>query len=155
MITQIKKIRSTQSDGQDPVTERIIGHCFRVHRTLGPGFPEKVYQAALFMELEKMRFQVQRERAYNVLFENEPVGQFHVDLLVDKSVIVEVKAVTGPMPTVFSAQLLAYLKAAQLPVGLLVNFGNPSCQVKRVVLSSAKSSFRPASYSGESAKSPI
>ena len=155
MITQIKKDQPMKSDGRDPVTERIIGHCFKVHRTLGPGFPEKVYQAALLIELEKASFQVQRERAYDVLFHDERVGKFHIDLLIDQSVIIEVKAVTGPMPAVFSTQLLTYLKAAQLPVGLLVNFGNPSCQVKRVVLSSAKSAFRQASSSRESVKSPI
>jgi len=60
------------------------------------------------------------------------VGEFHVDLLVNHRVIVEVKAVIGAMPNVFSAQLLAYLKAADMSVGLLVNFGNPSCQVKRL-----------------------
>jgi len=73
------------------------------------------------------------------VFEGKPVGDFHIDLLVNGCVILEVKAVTGPMPKVFAAQLLAYLKAAELPLGLLVNFGNPSCHIKRVIFSSLKS----------------
>ena len=123
----------------DQLTERIIGCCFTVHRMLGPGFPEKVYQSALLVKLQAARFLVERGRRFRVLFEEEPVGEFQVDLLIDSRVILEVKAVTGPMPKLFAAQLLAYLKAAKLPVGLLVNFGNPSCQVKRVVWSSAES----------------
>ena len=74
-----------------------------------------------------------------VMFDGVQIGEFHVDLLIEGRVILEVKAVTGVMPKVFEAQLLAYLKAAKKPVGLLVNFGNPSCQVKRLALSSAKS----------------
>ncbi len=67
-------------------------------------------------------------------FEGATVGSFQVDLLVDECVVVEVKAVTGMMPKVFEAQVVAYLKATQLPVGLLVNFGNVSCQVRRLGL---------------------
>ncbi len=121
------------------LTEKIIGCSFKVHRALGPGFPEKVYQSALLNSLQGPRFTVERECRFRVVFEDKPVGDFHIDLLVNGMVILEVKAVTGPMPRVFAAQLLAYLKAAQLPVGLLINFGNPSCQIKRVIFSSAKS----------------
>ena len=124
---------------RDQTTGRIIGCCFAVHGELGPGFPEKVYQAALAMSLESADFRVERERRFRVLFDRKPVGDFQVDLLIKGCVVLEVRAVVGPMPGVFAAQLLAYLKAAQMPVGLLVNFGNPSCQVKRVSLSSAKS----------------
>lgn len=116
----------------DPLTQKIIGCCFKVHTALGPGFPEKVYQAALIASLRSVNVSVDRERRFQVLFEESPVGEFRIDLLVEGRVILEVKAVSGVMPKIFSAQLLAYLKAARLPVGLLVNFGNPSCQVKRV-----------------------
>ena len=123
---------------QDQLTRQIIGCCFNVHRALGPGFPEKVYQSALAMSIRAAHLSVERERRFKVLFGEVPAGEFQVDILVEGRVVLEVKAVTGVMPKVFAAQLLAYLKAAELAVGLLVNFGNPSCQVKRVVLSSGK-----------------
>ena len=127
---------------KDLLTERVIGCCFKVHRELGPGFPEKVYQCALLTSMRVAHLSVERERRFKVTFEEAVVGAFQIDLLVGGRVIVEVKAVTGMMPRVFAAQLLAYLKAAKLPVGLLVNFGNPSCQVKRLALSSAISHQR-------------
>ena len=142
----ISQIRSKRTEGGDQLTRQIIGCCFRVHRQLGPGFPEKIYQAALVEGMATATLSVERERRFQVSFDDAPVGDFYVDLLVDHRVIVEVKAVTGTMPRVFEAQLLAYLKAAQLPVGLLVNFGNVSCQVKRVSFSalSAKSMMKSA-----------
>jgi len=136
MITQIEAEKDT-------LTERIIGSCFKVHRALGPGFPEKVYHAALMTDLRRAEIVVESERNFNVMFQGVAVGEFRCDLLIERSVIVEVKAIVGVMPKVFAAQLVAYLKAAQLPVGLLVNFGNLSCEVKRAVLSSAKSNRNP------------
>ena len=135
MITPIKTDKAMNLEGKDLLTEQIIGNCYKVHNALGPGFPEKVYQAALLTRLRAERFMVEREHCFKVLFEGAQVGEFHVDLLVEKRVIVEVKAVIGVTPQVFSAQVLAYLKAACIPVGLLVNFGNPSCEVRRVALS--------------------
>ena len=128
MITQIEHQK-------DLVTEQVIGCCFKVHNSLGPGFPEKVYQSALAESLCSGHLSVERERRFSVMFESIQVGDFHVDLLVGNRVIIEIKAVIGMMPKVFTAQLLAYLKASGMPVGLLVNFGNPSCEVKRLVLS--------------------
>ena len=144
MITQIE--RRTQSD---PLTAQIIGCAFSVHRALGPGFPERVYQAALAASLTAAGLSVELERRFKVAFQKTIVGEFQVDLLVGGRAVVEVKAVIGAMPKVFGAQVLAYLKAAGLPVGLLVNFGNTSCQVKRFSLSSAKSETKSAkSYGG-------
>ena len=120
---------------KDPLTEQIIGCCFTVHNALGAGFPEKVYRNALVASLRDAGLRVEPERSFKVLFEGVEVGEFRVDLLVEDQVILEIKAVIGRMPNVFGAQLVAYLKAAQKPVGLLVNFGNPSCEVKRLVLS--------------------
>ncbi len=128
MITPIKNVK-------DELTKQIIGCCFHVHRTLGPGFPEKVYQAALLADLQTTHLSAERERRFEVFFDNRPIGEFRVDVLIESRVILEIKAVTGSAPQVFAAQLLAYLKAAELSVGLLVNFGNSSCQVKRVVYS--------------------
>ncbi len=143
MITQIKQ--------KDELTERVIGCCFKVHRELGPGFPEKVYQAALLESLRSTGVLVVRERRFQVQFEGVLVGQFQVDFVVEERVILELKAVTGPLPNVFQAQLMAYLKAAALTVGLLVNFGNISCQVKRIMAPSALSVLSVKSLSVKSA----
>ena len=149
MITQIKakeitQIRREKQTNGDPLTQRIIGCCFQVHGRLGPGFPEKIYQSALIRSMGAAGLAVEREQRFEVMFDEAPVGEFRVDLLVEGQVILEVKAVNGPMPRLFAAQVLAYLKAAQLPVGLLINFGNTSCEVKRFALSSAKSSSKSA-----------
>jgi len=152
MITQIRQEKQTSGD---PLTERIIGCCFRVHRELGPGFPEKIYTAALVMALRALGFSVEQERRFGVTFNGTTVGEFRIDVLVDQRVVVETKAVTGVMPKVFGDQVLAYLKAAGLPTGLLVNFGNASCQVRRLANSSAKSVSKSAESIEQSAKSVL
>ena len=119
----------------DEITRQIIGCCFKVHNALGPGFPEKVYQAALAIALAEQGLAVERERRFAVSFAEHVVGEFHVDIFVERSVIIEIKSVAGMMPRVFRAQLLAYLKAANISAGLLVNFGNTSCEVQRVTFS--------------------
>ena len=136
-ITQMKKndYADKAKQQRDQLTEQIIGCCFKVHNALGAGFPERVYQNALVMSLRESGLCVERERGFSVRFEHVDVGAFRVDLLVEDRVILEIKAVLGRMPAVFASQLLAYLKAAQKPVGLLVNFGNPSCDIKRMALS--------------------
>lgn len=134
MITQIRR-------QQDQLTRRAIGCCFQVHNALGPGFPERVYQSALEKRFKVAHLLIERERRFTVLFEGEPVGDFQVDFLIERRLILEVKAVVGAMPKVFTAQLLAYLKAAGVPVGLLVNFGNPSCQLKRMTCASMESAL--------------
>ena len=135
MMTQIRKADYAEKTEKVPAhqwTERIIGCCYQVHNQLGPGFPEKVYQAALVIALRQVGLLVEEERYFDVSFDGQTVGAFRADLLVEQSIIVEVKATSGPLPKLFTAQLVAYLRAAKLAVGLLVNFGNISCQIKRV-----------------------
>ncbi len=155
MITPIKSERKEMATGvlrnSDTQTRTVIGCCFQVHRALGPGFPERIYEAALVECLKPTGLSVDRQRRFQVEFAGAKVGEFQIDLLIGGRVIVEVKAVAGPLPKVFTSQLVAYLKAAGLPVGLLVNFGNPSCEVKRLgyspdqsaksVMKSAKSNY--------------
>lgn len=116
------------------LTERIIGCCFAVHRELGPGFPERIYHRALEIALRGAGVGFESGKRFRVSFQGTRLGEFEVDFMIKDGVIVEVKAVLGIMPKAFEAQLLSYLKAAQIPVGLLVNFGNPSCHVKRLVM---------------------
>ncbi|MBC8415304.1 MAG: GxxExxY protein [Candidatus Cloacimonetes bacterium] len=104
------------------LTEKIIGLCLEVHKSLGPGFPEKVYHKALELILLKNDFEYDSEKEFNVMFLNKLVGKFRVDFVVNKKVIVEIKAITGDFPEVFKAQVISYLKASGLEVGILVNF---------------------------------
>jgi GxxExxY protein len=117
----------------DTLTEKIIGCCFEVHKTLGPGFLEKIYAKALKIQLSKAGLSFEAEKEFNVHFENQVVGKFRCDLYVENKVIVELKAVTGlQIPNLFQKQLLSYLKASEVKTGLLINFGNSSCGIKRI-----------------------
>lgn len=117
----------------DPLTEKIIACCFKVHKELGPGFNERIYQNALKIILGKESIAFKEEAGFDVMFESEKVGRLKIDLLVENKVILELKAVTGIMPKLFETQLLSYLKATGLGVGLLINFGNRQCTVRRLV----------------------
>ena len=104
------------------LTEKIIGIAIKIHRTLGPGFLESVYQAALAFELEKANIPFEKEKILPVPYEDIflEIG-FRCDFLVDKEVIVECKAV-GEITPLDHAQLLNYLKITKLQLGLLINF---------------------------------
>jgi GxxExxY protein len=117
---------------KDLLTEKVIGCCFKVHRELGPGFIEKVYSNALQVVLQKAKLNFIAEKEYIVMFEQRQVGKFRCDMLIENSLIVELKSVTGFMPKLFHNQLISYLKASNIKTGLLINFGNTSCEVKRV-----------------------
>ncbi|MCD8741268.1 GxxExxY protein [Mucilaginibacter roseus] len=116
----------------DTLTEQIIGCCYEVHSTLGPGFVEKIYVKALRHQFNLKGLKFEYEKEFDVFFKNEFVGKFRCDLFVENRVIVELKSVTGFIPALFKSQLLSYLKASKVKTGLLVNFGNPSCEVKRI-----------------------
>jgi|SRR5215470_3498849 len=113
-------------------TERIIGCAIRVSNTLGCGFLEKVYEFALAHELRKSGLHVQQQHCVPVLYDGVVVGDYRVDLLVDQSVIVEVKAAKALDP-IHEAQLLNYLKATRLRIGLILNFGTPHIGIRRMV----------------------
>lgn len=117
---------------RDPLTEQIIACCFKVHSELGPGFNEKIYHNALRLALKEAGLKDDAEREFSVFFQAKRVGSLRLDLIVQDKVIVEVKAITGNIPEVFKYQVLSYLKVSNLDVGLLVNFGNKSCQIKRL-----------------------
>jgi len=118
---------------QDPLTEKIIACCFKVHSELGSGFNERIYHNALKITLEKANLKYHTEKTFTVLFQDKKIGSLKLDLVVQDKVIVEIKALTGNIPEVFRYQILSYLKVSGLHVGLLVNFGNKSCQIKRFI----------------------
>lgn len=121
-------------ENRDFLTERIIGCCYKVHSALGPGFNEKIYHSALKLTFNQENLKYETEKQFEVYYQNHKIGNLFVDLVVENKVIVEVKALTGNIPDVFKYQILSYLKISNLKVGLLVNFGNKSCQVKRFVV---------------------
>jgi len=119
----------------DLLTKKIIGACYEVHNKLGPGFVEKIYLNALKIALKKENIDYVSEKEFSVSFDNEKVGKFRVDLLVKSKVIVELKSIEGSLPKIFESQVISYLKTSGLRVGLLVNFGNRKCIIRRLVIS--------------------
>ncbi|MDQ0637669.1 GxxExxY protein [Pedobacter sp. W3I1] len=114
------------------LTGIIIGCCYSVHSQLGPGFLEKIYVNALKIKLSQAGLNFDVEKEFIVMFEDQIIGKFRCDLVVEQKVIVELKSVTGYQPKLFQNQLISYLKASKIKTGLLINFGNTSCEVKRI-----------------------
>jgi GxxExxY protein len=115
------------------ITYAINGAIFEVNRVLGPGFPEKVYENALLVELKKRGLQAESQAPIKVVYKEETVGEYFADILVEGTVVIELKTVET-LDKVHEAQLLNYLKATGMQVGLLVNFKHPKAQIKRLVL---------------------
>jgi GxxExxY protein len=117
----------------EELTDRIIKSCITVHKQLGPGFIESIYHKALEIELEKQELEFETEKEYKVFYNGIEVGTHRLDLLVEDTVIVELKTVEE-IHNKYYAQLRSYLKAANKPVGLLVNFADFKVDVRRVEL---------------------
>ena len=115
------------------LTYAVIGAAMTVHRILGHGFLEAVYEAALAHELNLRGVPYERQRRLTVTYKGHAVGEYVADFVVDGKVIVELKA-TKKLTEADEAQLLNYLKATGLRVGLLLNFGAPSLEHRRRVL---------------------
>ena len=115
------------------LTYKIIGAAMEVHKTLGPGFLESVYEAALAYELQRLGLAFERQQALPVHYKGMIIGEYRADFVVEGSVIIELKA-QRVLGSVDEAQLINYLKVTNLKVGLLFNFGAKSLQhVRRVV----------------------
>jgi GxxExxY protein len=117
------------------ITEKIIGAAFEVHKFLGNGFQEVIYQRALAYELSRAGLAFAREIEQDIFYKDlpEPIGTRRADFVVEGKVLVELKAVIQ-LEDVHWAQVLNYLKAYRLEVGLLINFGSKSMTFKRLVL---------------------
>ncbi|MCK4283547.1 MAG: GxxExxY protein [Candidatus Brocadiae bacterium] len=113
------------------LTEKIIGAAYAVYNALGYGFLEKVYENALCIELRKAGLRVQQQYAVQVRYKGELVGDYVADLLVEDKVIVEAKALSA-LQAVHEVQLVNYLKATGIEVGLLINFGR-EIEIRRKV----------------------
>jgi|ERR1700730_1138029 len=117
----------------EEVTERIIGCAMKVSNTLGVGFLEKVYENALMVELARAGLAVEQQKPIKVSYEGVLVGDFSADIIVNGSVILELKT-AKVIDGIHQAQLLNYLRATGLRVGLILNFGTPRLGIKRMVL---------------------
>ena len=117
----------------DRVTERIIGCAFTVSNRLGCGFLEKIYENALVIELRKAGLRVAQQQPMEVRYDEVVVGTYVADLVVEGAVLLEIKAVKL-FDEIHTAQCLNYLKATGLPLCLLINFGRPRVDIKRVIL---------------------
>jgi GxxExxY protein len=115
----------------EDLTARILKACFDVSNELGAGFLESVYEKALLIALRQHGLQAEAQVPVPVKFRGESVGDFFADILVEGSVIVELKAVQALAPE-HQAQLINYLKATGIKVGLLVNFGRPRLEYRRL-----------------------
>ena len=104
------------------LTEKIIKAFFAVYNTLGYGFLEKVYENALFIELKKSGLYVEKQKQIKVFYKDNEVGVYFADLSVENAVIIELKAAEG-ISEEHEFQLINYLKATEIEVGLLLNFG--------------------------------
>ena len=115
------------------LTYSINGAVFEVNRILGPGFLEKVYENALLMELKARGIKAAAQYPIKVNYKDQIVGEYFADLLVEDQVIIELKTV-DKIEKIHEAQLLNYLKASGIKVGLLVNFKSKKAEIKRMVL---------------------
>lgn len=124
----------------EDITEKIIGCSFEVINELGAGFLESVYEKALSVALSEKGIVFKRQYPIKVIFRGQDVGDFYADLFVEEKILVELKAVKSLLPE-HQAQLINYLKATGVEVGLLINFGNAKLEYRR--LSLKETSCRP------------
>ena len=117
----------------DRITEQIIACALKVSGALGVGFLEKVYENALVVELVKAGFNVEQQKETPVVYDGVVVGNYTADIIVNGKVIIELKA-AKIIDEVHQAELLNYLKATGIRVGLLLNFGTPKLGMRRMIL---------------------
>ena len=114
------------------LSRKIIGAAIAVHKELGPGFLEHIYEEALKVELAKYPLNFESQKEIQIRYHGIEIGSHRLDLIVENKIVVELKAVKE-FSDIHNAQLRSYLKATGLKVGLLLNFAKPTLQIKRVV----------------------
>jgi len=119
------------------ITEKIIKGFYTVYNTLGHGFLEKVYENAFAIELRKLGLRAEQQKKIEVFYDNHQVGEYYADILVDELVILELKAADAIAPE-HEAQIINYLKATKIEVGLLFNFGPKPQFIRRILTNDKK-----------------
>jgi GxxExxY protein len=132
-VCQCVSLAEEEQMDLNEITYKINGAVFEVSRVLGAGFLEKVYENALLIELRKRGLKAESQVPLKVSYKGEVVGEYVVDILVEDAVILELKAVEQ-IQKIHEAQLLNYLKATGVNIGLLINFKYPKAEIKRFVL---------------------
>ncbi|HMG75916.1 MAG TPA: GxxExxY protein [Pyrinomonadaceae bacterium] len=132
----IAAVAVKESEALKRLTERIIGCAIEVHRQLGPGLLEGTYEAALCIELQLAGLNFVRQPVFPVVYKGQVIGEYRLDLIVEDTVIVEIKSVERFDP-IFEAQVLTYLRVTGKGIGLLMNFNSRLLRdgIKRYVLS--------------------
>jgi GxxExxY protein len=110
----------------------IIEACMEVHRILGPGFTEKIYEEAVIRDIAKRNIAFERQKLIEVFYKGDTIGEYRLDIMVDNKIILELKTV-AELNSTFEAQLFSYLKATNLKLGILINFGKKKLEFKRIV----------------------
>ncbi|RTY90867.1 GxxExxY protein [Flavobacterium sp. GT3R68] len=121
------------------LSESILKVYYEVYNELGYGFLEKVYQNAMFLELKSQGYKVEPQKQIKVYFKNQVVGEYYADLLIENAIILELKACECLMDA-HKAQLINYLKATEIEIGLLLNFGETP-EFKRFIYSNNRKKF--------------
>lgn len=123
------------SEKDDPLTHKIIACAIEVHKRLGPGLLEKPYKESMAIEMELCGLKVEKDVKVAVEYRGKPIGDYFIDVLVEDTVILELKSVERHDP-VFEAQILSYMKLTGKKVGLLINFNSKMVKdgIKRFVL---------------------
>ncbi len=120
-----------KESGNEALIQRVIGAAIRVHTELGPGFLELLYEEALAVELRTLGIQFERQKPVPIFYRAQPIGEHRVDLLIERTVVIELKATTA-LEKIHFAILRSYLKALGLTDGLLFNFAATRLTIKRV-----------------------
>ncbi len=128
---------STDKILHQEITEKIIKGFYTVYNTLGHGFLEKVYENALAMELRKLGLQAEQQKKIEVFYDGQLIGEYYADILVDGLVILELKTTDAITPG-HEAQIINYLKATKIEVGLLFNFGPKPQFIRRILTNDKK-----------------
>ena len=132
MKSEDENAQATSIYPEQELTGRILEAAFAVHNSLGAGFLEKVYENALLIELRSMQICCSSQASLQVRYKGFVVGDYQADVLVEGRVLVELKACSA-LDSNHEAQLMNYLRASSLKVGLLLNFGRPKLQYRRFV----------------------
>ena len=115
------------------ITYKINGAIFEVNRVLGTGFMEKNYENALLIELKDRGLNAKNQVPIKVIYKENIVGEYFADIIVEDQVILEIKAISS-LEKIHEAQILNYLKATGIKIGILVNFTHPKAEIKRFIL---------------------
>ena len=116
----------------EELSEKIIGAAIKVHKELGPGFLENIYEEALKIELSENQINFEAQKEVKIKYSGIEIGTHRLDMIIEDQIIVELKAVKE-LTDVYFAQLRSYLKATELKIGLLLNFAKPTIEIKRIV----------------------